>query len=621
MELVDNHEAAGPYDDLYDYFFGRLRLEIEQMREGMYEPLAAQGGINRYLFKLGDAETIDALREYVLPHARARAPVAIGDLLAFMLKRGNKKVEPSHVKLCDQTIREVNYDDMYRPSFVLCMDEDYQSCVCTQDVPPLTDLLVYASEHRIKHIVDIVLSDPEADRMNNWIKGHDKQAEGMNEDNRGLEGEFDNLVYVNYVSIRDFIVKFFGEEEYSRFMRRVKSFNDDVRRDIALGTVETPVGTQFERHKSRCASTIRKKCENYRELLAEHGMAKKDIDRIYRNYVNRRRYMALVGERDYARSYISSEWLYNIYELTDNLEQTGTVVGYLKSVEQLLFGVAMLSYRTRRVMPKEWDADKRVYTKTVPFDDTCDLDKLEMWSLINYFDPRLNRNLLDISDDSFPAFKRLLNAFRKYQRNEYLHRETIQEKPEKVSEIRNQAMLMHLIILGGCRIRSCDEAKLGIHNSFDSTAALGGISQDEAFRWLGDVLKTPHVDYMLNEGPKDVVLQIDGAAYGHPYSGNRETGTLRNWQFDLHLFEVSEGRFSSKPQLYSSREWTPLYTAMRPLKTSSLLGADSVKEWASSLFKMEPGLVELAVAYPGIHSISLLSEDLSFFHQLYKTSG
>ena len=45
----------------------------------------------------------------------------------------------------------------------------------------------------------------------------------------------------------------------------------------------------------------------------------------------------MVGTADFAVSFISSEWNYQAYQLTENLDMTGIVAGYLKSIEQLLY--------------------------------------------------------------------------------------------------------------------------------------------------------------------------------------------------------------------------------------------------------------------------------------------
>ena len=63
------------------------------------------------------------------------------------------------------------------------------------------------------------------------------------------------------------------------------------------------------------------------------------IDIMTKNYIDRGRWKAMVGSADFAISFITSEWNYQMYELTENLDLTSIVSGYLKSVEQLIWTI------------------------------------------------------------------------------------------------------------------------------------------------------------------------------------------------------------------------------------------------------------------------------------------
>lgn len=54
-------------------------------------------------------------------------------------------------------------------------------------------------------------------------------------------------------------------------------------------------------------------------------------------HIKRSLYELMIGQSDFADSFISSEWYYDIHTITGVIDETGVVTGYLKSIEQLLF--------------------------------------------------------------------------------------------------------------------------------------------------------------------------------------------------------------------------------------------------------------------------------------------
>ena len=59
----------------------------------------------------------------------------------------------------------------------------------------------------------------------------------------------------------------------------------------------------------------------------------------YKNYIGRGLWRAMVGEANFAISFITSELNYQIYQMTENLDLTSVVTGYLKSIEQLIWTI------------------------------------------------------------------------------------------------------------------------------------------------------------------------------------------------------------------------------------------------------------------------------------------
>lgn len=81
----------------------------------------------------------------------------------------------------------------------------------------------------------------------------------------------------------------------------------------------------------------------------------------------------LISDADFAKSFISSEWYYDLQVMTDGgLEQTAIVAGYLKSLEQLLCSILLVLsedgnneflFRTKPEVAKQTGNDKLPLTR------------------------------------------------------------------------------------------------------------------------------------------------------------------------------------------------------------------------------------------------------------------
>lgn len=72
------------------------------------------------------------------------------------------------------------------------------------------------------------------------------------------------------------------------------------------------------------------------------GMSEHDIDILARNIQRKDLFEILFGQASFAVSFLSSEWRYRLNTLSENVEQTGTVAGYIKAIEQMMFDLLPL---------------------------------------------------------------------------------------------------------------------------------------------------------------------------------------------------------------------------------------------------------------------------------------
>ena len=70
---------------------------------------------------------------------------------------------------------------------------------------------------------------------------------------------------------------------------------------------------------------------------------------IKNRFIAQGRYSLLLGNRDFAKSFLTSEWLFKKYFSLEEMDNTFIVAGYLKSIEQLLWDIIYLIGQGRQI--------------------------------------------------------------------------------------------------------------------------------------------------------------------------------------------------------------------------------------------------------------------------------
>lgn len=146
---------------------------------------------------------------------------------------------------------------------------------------------------------------------------------------------------VKVFAMQEFFDEFFADE-YETFISYVNDFFEKINREISYKTVIVPSQNTLKAFREKKAEFL--KCKDYKEI-AELGMSgslsEEEFQKVYRSFIENKMYLAMASTNDFAESFVSSEWSYDVYRnAMGELELTGIVAGYLKSIEQLLFTVA-----------------------------------------------------------------------------------------------------------------------------------------------------------------------------------------------------------------------------------------------------------------------------------------
>ncbi len=255
---------------------------------------------------------------------------------------------------------------------------------------------------------------------------------------------------VKHMTLQEFFCDMFGQDEYEIFLEYLGKFNDAAQTIIGYNTVLAPTEDNIEKFKK---TTLKELLEFKYEQYVQEGVDPKQIEKIRYNYFERCLYKIMLGDSTFANSFLSSEWNYKIYKATDSLEQTGIIAGYLKSIEQLAYEIAKLHVGERDVTirKKSW-ANGSFFTKKVAEKIDFSLGELEYFFVEN-------NNLFGVTDDVRAYIVETVADWRENQRNGYFHKHNLKDI-NKVDEIRNKAIFLYFLLLGGCKIRNVDVVKL-----------------------------------------------------------------------------------------------------------------------------------------------------------------
>ena len=276
-----------------------------------------------------------------------------------------------------------------------------------------------------------------------------------------------------YVSIFD-LMKKMGEED--NYIQMLIDFKYELNNTIELVTVHTPVAEKITSFKNDFINKLKQ--FNIKDYFDE--ISEEDIITLDTNFKNR--LMILFGDGDYAKSFYSSEWQYSISMLSKHLEQTSTIVGYIKSLEQFMFSYLMLKENqgvtilTSNV--KKYNSKYIEIKSNTPISDYA-IEFQPLVSSLNH-----NKTLWCVSEATIELAYRKLKEYRKEYRNEHLHKDNIYNDKD-VEEIRRETFICFYLLLGGLVITDDEYEKL---KPYKNIIILKDFNYDRFEEWLNKVL-------------------------------------------------------------------------------------------------------------------------------------
>ena len=291
-------------------------------------------------------------------------------------------------------------------------------------------------------------------------------------------------------TLKSFFLRYFSESEYDLYLEKVCSAVKEANYIVGFQTIKQLSPQNVSDYKINTIDQL--SALDYRSMLFTPKKVNTtvvptlpDYDKtiLIDNYLNRKIYRSLAGEKDFAICFFTSEYLYQTCGDQRNFDYTAIVAGYLKSVEQLVSTLLISLMNDRQ---KNQTLIRRRYSKNYPDEikrETVVINRNNYLPLCtaneDYFDTTLNAmcDCIFYSSASWRVSTTGKNAMRKYLRlfsqdcrNDHFHKHNITDWKE-VERIRSNTILCLFCLLGGniyCEASDEGNKALGIvDDSFD----------------------------------------------------------------------------------------------------------------------------------------------------------
>lgn len=284
-----------------------------------------------------------------------------------------------------------------------------------------------------------------------------------------------NLVdKIKKVSFKDFFIDLFSYDNYLEYITAVRQAVVESYKYIGIQSV-TDLTLQylpfFLESESKAIRNFDYDTTTYSFSGTMNGDAQKwyddgfipesDKSIIKESFFNR--FISLTGTKDFAKSFITSEYLYYTLKSNNHFDYTAVVSGYLKSIEQLLFLIVnsiISDGHTEDVWIQSINKKRKksIESEFRPNPSNKNRSQVRISSTTkDYFDTTLGsliyalhdyKNGWDISDKTINIISAWLLMYSKECRNDHFHKDNINDINE-VKTIRNNTFLLLYYIIGG----------------------------------------------------------------------------------------------------------------------------------------------------------------------------
>lgn len=267
--------------------------------------------------------------------------------------------------------------------------------------------------------------------------------------------KLDSSLRIRALLLDDIFAEQFGAEEWKRFREAMATFKEEMHQTVGYQITEIFNPHNLEQLKTNLKGELfsmdydRIMHDKHIELQAEGesigDLFPRHFTNIKKLFLEQGRYELLLGKSDFAKSFLTSEWIYNKYFFLPEMDNTFVVAGYLKSIEQLLWSMIQIVGHGRQIKGQR---ETRVAIK----EENADMIDKTLGSLEYFLTDRSNTDLFERCFGTHTRFvqrflKGQLKLWRKKYRNGYFHKHNLTEE-DTIKDIRTTTIYLHMLILG-----------------------------------------------------------------------------------------------------------------------------------------------------------------------------
>lgn len=337
---------------------------------------------------------------------------------------------------------------------------------------------------------------------------------------------------IDVISIKEFFSEYFDEEIYDLFIEKVTIAVQDANEAIGFKTIpnlslrflsifreKMEAELQEIKFDKLKYTVLQKKNRKKYAYLESYNFDAADVSILEDNFIGNKLYEALLGNEPFAKCFLTSEYLFQVFSGNNEFDYTAVISGYTKAVELLLEKIVRIDleygdpykknyiskrYDQKKPPEKQYERRKKSGAKyfvyLIPFNDhnvkNYNVD-LTMGSLIYYLYDNDDKWLID--EKYKKTLFDYLQCYTDECRNEYFHKGILDSKRAKA--IRENTLFILYLLIGGCS---------NLKRVPDIDRYLGITSSDWEFRKMYKALKEipPGIIKYLVEEPNGKEVKL-----------------------------------------------------------------------------------------------------------------
>ena len=283
---------------------------------------------------------------------------------------------------------------------------------------------------------------------------------------------YSKIIDISHYSIKNFLDEFINENIYQYFLTTLTKAIDDMQELIGFDVIPRLSMSNLAKVRLDLRENLQNvnlKALSYNSQKKFNNLEECDLDIINSN-LEKGKAEVLLGKSDFAKSYLTSEYLYKVLVDNSNFDYTSVVAGYLKTIEQFLYwlleyqmdidgsekwinrGKKFVYKNKNKISPKEEEVrenpkNKGHYQVLVTRENLKFMD-VSLGSLIWYIYD--NKDCWKISSQGQGLLKELLDDYKNSVRNGYFHKHNL-EDIEEVKRIRNNTIYLLCFLIGSLK--------------------------------------------------------------------------------------------------------------------------------------------------------------------------